>query len=179
MITIAGNRGIHKLVWHYIRGVFNENIKIVVIDGANVFDPYLISKISVRMNFSPYTLLEDIFVARAFTPFQMIELLKKVYNFSRSDKKFLFLFLGLTHLLDDENISYVKSMKILKKSLDYLEKIDGSIVTVDKTDRRNMLESVEKRSRVFIMDNSIIKPLHMRKGVEKIWEGQLHLLRTS
>jgi hypothetical protein len=178
MITIAGDEGIHKLIWYYVRGVFFDNINIVVVDAANRFDPYLISRLCVNMQITPYNILEKIFIARAFTPFQMLKLLEKVYGFQQADKKFIFILLGLTKLLDDDNIPSRHARKVLKKSLSYLIKMKHSIVTVNNFDRRGFLKVVERESDIFIEDNHILKPENFKKGAKKIWAGQLHLLHT-
>lgn len=178
MIVVAGSSYIHKRIWYYMREVFSEKQRIVVVDGANMFDPYLISEISVKMSLNPYEVLENIFIARAFTPFQMLELLKRSVRLYYQNKKFIFVFIGLTTLLDDDNISNIHARKILNQSIGYLNKIIKPIVTVNDFDRRNMHSVLEKEATVFIKDNSILKPMHFKKGADKLWAGQLHLLHT-
>ena len=178
MIAVAGNSGIHKFIWYYIRAIFRDNSNIIVVDAANKFDPYLISNICVAMKITPYTILENIFIARAFTPFQMLKLIEKILFFKKTGKNFLFILLGFTTLLDDDNISHIHAMKIFRKSLSYLSHISPAIITLNRFDRRGYYKVVEKKSKVFIEDTSIVKPLHLKKGVNKLWAGQLHLLHT-
>ena len=175
MITISGDRWIHKAVWYYIKTVFKENIPVIVVDGANKFDPYLISRICVKMGLNPYQILENIFIARAFTPFQLQELLKKVYSYKLNNKKFIFICIGVTYLLDDDNIPLYRRMKIFRQILNYLLKINSAIVTIN-SDRLNMDSVIKKSSGVVIENNSIIKPDTLKKEHNKLWAGQLHHL---
>jgi len=51
-------------------------IKVAYIDANNRFNPYNVSKFAVSQNLSPRKVLENIFIARAFTWDQMVELLE-------------------------------------------------------------------------------------------------------
>jgi len=101
MIVVSGNRSIHKKVWFYLKSLYLSHKKIVVIDAANRFDPYLIAKISLANGISPYITLDKIMVARAFTPFQLLKLLEKVKIY----KNYPIISLGINILFEDENIS--------------------------------------------------------------------------
>ena len=175
MITISGDKWIHKAVWYYIKAIFKENTPIVVVDSANRFDPYFISKLCINMGLNPYLILENIFIARAFTPFQLQELLKKVYSYKLNNKNFYFICLGVTHLLNNDNINQYKKKQLLKKTIFYLHKIGQCIVTINR-DRFNMYTFIKKESRLIVENNSIIKPDKFKKEYKKLWAGQLHHL---
>ncbi len=59
-----------------VNGGLGERVQIAFIDGTNRFNPYEISKYAVSQHLSPQRVLENIFVARAFTWDQMIEILE-------------------------------------------------------------------------------------------------------
>ena len=51
--------------------------RVLVADGANSFNPYIVSKFARREGFSPEGLLKKIFVARAFTCHQLATLIRE------------------------------------------------------------------------------------------------------
>jgi hypothetical protein len=51
--------------------------KVLVADGANAFDPYVVSKFARREGLPPETLLKKISVARAFTCHQLVTLIRE------------------------------------------------------------------------------------------------------
>jgi hypothetical protein len=51
--------------------------KVLVADGANAFDPYIVSKFARREGFHPEEVLKKISVARAFTCHQLVTLIRE------------------------------------------------------------------------------------------------------
>ena len=172
MITVSGAKRIHKKIWIYLRKLYLKPQKIVVVDAANRFDPYLISKISLSYRVSPYLVLENIIIARAFTPFQLIKLLEKINNF-----KFPFICLGINNLFEDENISATYSWKIFKKALNIINSLKIPVIlTAEETiSIRGFIPYLKKISKVFVKEEKILKP-ELKNGEKKLWEGRLHHL---
>jgi len=178
MIVLTGDNSIHKLIWFYIRKIFKKDVKIVVVDGINKFDPYFISETAFRDGNNPYEVLKKIFVARAFTAFQFQKLMEKIY--ANKDKKFISVIIGFGYLLNDEYVSFPLAGKILKECCQYASQLN-SIVTLPYREtfiknRRFIWDYIRAHSNVFIEKNSIIKPSDLKKERKKLWEGQLHLL---
>src|SRR3989304_4008982 len=77
---------------------------LLVIDGANAFDPYLISDLARRLGLAPQTLLRQIRISRVFTCYQLEALLEE--RLPRVRERFdpygLFLSGPLEPLLDEE-----------------------------------------------------------------------------
>ncbi|MDH7498794.1 MAG: hypothetical protein QHH30_00210 [candidate division NC10 bacterium] len=55
----------------------SRGFQVLVADGANSFDPYLVSRFARREGLPPEELLKKIWVARAFTCHQMVTLLRE------------------------------------------------------------------------------------------------------
>ena len=176
MIVVSGTKAIHKIIWIYLRELYLKPQKIVVVDAANRFDPYFISKISLSHSISPYIILENILIARAFTPFQLIKLLEKVKQFKNTP----FICLGINNLFEDENISATYSWRIFKKAINIIKNFKNpSILTADnEISNRGFIPFLEKESKIFIKEEKILKP-KIKNGEKKLWEGQLHLLLQS
>ncbi|MGH2453970.1 MAG: hypothetical protein ACRDF5_09440 [bacterium] len=81
-----------------------ERRPLVVIDGANAFDPYLISTIARKMGLAPAALLRQIRLSRVFTCYQLEALLEERLRGVRErfDPYGLFLSGPLEPLLDEE-----------------------------------------------------------------------------
>jgi hypothetical protein len=62
----------------YVAGwMAGEGIDVIVLDGANRFDPYMVSTFAKRASISPEDLLKRIRIARAFTCYQMTSLVEE------------------------------------------------------------------------------------------------------
>jgi hypothetical protein len=72
----------------------------VVLDGANGFDPYMVSSFARRALISPETLLKRIRIARAFTCYQMTTLVEE--RLERLQKPWMILLGPATTFLDED-----------------------------------------------------------------------------
>ena len=62
----------------YIAGwMVGEGIDVIILDGANRFDPYMVSTFAKKTSISPEDLLKRIRIARAFTCYQMAALVEE------------------------------------------------------------------------------------------------------
>jgi len=62
----------------YVAGwMAGEGIHVIVLDGANRFDPYMVSTFAKKASISPEGLLKRIRIARAFTCYQMTALVEE------------------------------------------------------------------------------------------------------
>jgi hypothetical protein len=62
----------------YIAGwMVSQGVDVVVLDGANRFDPYVVSSFGKKVSISPENLLKRIRIARAFTCYQMATLVEE------------------------------------------------------------------------------------------------------
>ena len=83
----------------HINGGLGDGIKVAFIDGNNRFNPYNISKYAVSQKLSPRRVLENIFIARAFTWDQMVELLE--HKLSKLEQIKVVLISGITTLFQN------------------------------------------------------------------------------
>ena len=174
MILVSGSKIVHKKIWNYISKLYLVHRgKIVVIDAVNKFDPYLISEISLVHGVTPYEVLDNIIVARSFTPFQLIKLLEQVESFHGLP----LICLGINNLFEDENIPEVYAWKLFKKVVNKIKSFTMiTILTADNSvANRNFIPFIENHSSVLIKENRVLKP-KIRNGEKSLWEGQLHLL---
>ena len=95
----------------YIAGwMAGQEMDVVVLDGANRFDPYVVSSFAKKASIPPESLLKRIRIARAFTCYQMttlveeklIALLKQEEAISQTHKPWVILLGPITTFLDED-----------------------------------------------------------------------------
>ncbi len=69
----------------YVAGwMAGKGIDVIIVDGANRFDPYIVSSFARRVLIPPERLLKKIQIARAFTCYQMTTLMgERLFDFLR------------------------------------------------------------------------------------------------
>ena len=101
---------------------------VVVLDGANRFDPYMVSSFARKVLTSPERLLKKIRIARAFTCYQMatlieerlVSLLEQKGEIAQQQKPWVIL-LGLTTPFFDEDVSEREVRPLFERSLRKVE----------------------------------------------------------
>jgi len=95
----------------YVAGwMAGQGIDVIVLDGANRFDPYMVSSFAKKELIYPESLLKRIRIARAFTCYQMatlieerlVSLLRKGREVGRSKKPWVILLGPVTPFLDED-----------------------------------------------------------------------------
>jgi hypothetical protein len=102
-----GVGGISSYVAGWMAG---QGMDIILLDGANRFDPYMVSFFARTISVSPETLLKKIRIARAFTSYQMAalmgeklsSLLKKEKAISARLRTWVILLGPITTFLDED-----------------------------------------------------------------------------
>jgi hypothetical protein len=89
----------------YVAGwMASHRIDVIVLDGANRFDPYAVSSFARKESLSPETLLKSIRIARAFTCYQMATLMgeKLKSAIDQAQKPWVILLGPITTFLDED-----------------------------------------------------------------------------
>jgi len=115
----------------YVAGwLAGEGIEVVVLDGANCFNPYMASSFARKAFIPPESLLKSIRIARAFTCYQMAMMVGERLNDLLSQggaiaqpKKCWIILLGLINTFLDEDVSDREVRPLFEKSLRKLEEM--------------------------------------------------------
>jgi hypothetical protein len=117
----------------YVAGwMAGKGIDVIVLDGANRFDPYMVSSFAKKASMSPVGLLKRIRIARAFTCYQiatlieerLVSLLKQKEEITQRQKPWVIL-LGLITPFLDEDVSEREVRPLFERSL---RKVEGMAV---------------------------------------------------
>lgn len=92
--------------------------KVLVADGANSFDPYIVSKFARKEGFPPDELLKKIFVARAFTCHQLATLIReRLEPMISPGVPTVVVFLGPCSMFFDEDVSRDEAALLFRKTM--------------------------------------------------------------
>lgn len=91
--------------------------QVFVADGANRFDPYVISKFARKAGFPPDVLLKKIYVARAFTCHQLATLIQRLDPMILPGFSPLVVFLGPCTMFFDEDVPGEEAAFLFRKTL--------------------------------------------------------------
>jgi hypothetical protein len=115
----------------YVAGwLARKGVDVVVLDGANRFNPYTVSTFAKKALIPPEKLLKKIQIARAFTCYQMAVLigerlnilLSKEESSSRSQRRWIILLGPLTTFMD-EDVSEREVRPLFERSLEKIEEM--------------------------------------------------------
>jgi hypothetical protein len=116
--VLYGPRCPHQLALHVVGQLLLTGQEVLVLDGANSFDAYLLSRMAQATGQRPEHVLSRLMISRAFTCHQMAELVmtklapavkKRRYNFV--------LCAGLLATFYDEDVPLVEAKRLLGKVL--------------------------------------------------------------
>jgi len=101
---LFGGEGIGAISSYVAGWMASRRIDVIVLDGANRFDPYAVSSFARKECLSPEGLLKSIRIARAFTCYQMATLMgEKLQNaIGRAQKPWVILLGPITTFLDED-----------------------------------------------------------------------------
>ncbi len=121
--------------------------RVLVADGANAFDPYLISRFARKERLQPDQLLKEIYVARAFTCHQLSTLIRERLDPLLSPGvPALVIFLGPGTMFFDEDVPGEEAALLFRKMM----------VKVEEMSRRNVCFLMSQSSSGFNRHRSFL-----------------------
>ena len=101
-----------------------HGFEVLVADGANAFDPYIVSRFARKEGFPPDELLKKIWIARAFTCHQLATLVRERLETRASEEKAsLVVLLGPCTLFSDEDVPGEEAALLFRKMLASVRKM--------------------------------------------------------
>jgi hypothetical protein len=120
--------GVGRLSSYVAGWMASREIEVILLDGANRFDPYAVSLFARSISIPPEKLLKKIRIARAFTCYQMaalmgekLSLLLKEVNSPLFRKKTWILFLGPLSTFLDEDVPEREVRPLFERALKSVE----------------------------------------------------------
>lgn len=97
------------------------NSSVIFIDGGNIFDPYTVSFFSQFHNLDPKAILENIFISRAFTAYQLTSLIfEKLPGALEKFRSRFIVVSDITSLFLDPDVPKIEARDIFNRLTVYL-----------------------------------------------------------
>jgi hypothetical protein len=122
-VLIAGSRP-EGLMVYLAAFAAAQGFEVLVADGANAFDPYIVSRFARKEGFPAEELLKKIWIARAFTCHQLATLVRERLETRASEKRAsLVVLLGPGTLFADEDVPGEEAALLFRKMLASVRKM--------------------------------------------------------
>jgi len=100
------------------------NSRVVCIDGGNTFDPYAVSAIAREYGLEPKSVLERIFISRAFTAYQLTALVfEKLEEALKKYRSKLVIILDIAGLFLDRDVPKTEGRDTFLKMVHHLSEV--------------------------------------------------------
>lgn len=150
------------------------NSTVTYVDGGNTFDPYVVSAMAREYGLEPKSVLEKIFVSRAFTAYQLTALVfDKLEDTLKRCRSKVVIVSDITGLFLDRDVPKKEGRDIFGKMIRYLSELASkrrTIVVASCFPRRHSSRSTFLESVLFGRATTLIKIEELR-GVLKFVLG--------
>ena len=119
-----------RLFHYFLPGLVKQGKRVLCLDGANRFDPLLIARFARRAGHEPLPLNEHLRVARAFTCFQLTELLVRAPRLLREFPAEALIVTALPDLYFDEDVREAEAAASFRHALAALRALEPLRSTV-------------------------------------------------
>jgi hypothetical protein len=130
LTVLYGHGDVGRLAHYFLPRVLLAGKQVLYLDGANRFDPLLIARFARDRGYPPGEFNQRVRVARAFTCFQLTELLLRVPKFSRNFPADVLIVTALPDLYLDEDVREQQASIAFDRALEALWQLAPSRLAV-------------------------------------------------
>jgi hypothetical protein len=123
LTLLCGHSNIGRLAHYFLPHVLLAGRQVLYLDGANRFDPLLIARFARDRSLAPAEFNRLIRIVRAFTCFQLTELLRRVSQFLRTFPADLLIVSALPDLYFDEDVREREAGIAFERALEALREL--------------------------------------------------------
>lgn len=142
----------------------------VYVDGGNVFNPYAVSAIAQEYGLDPKSTLEQIFVSRAFTAYQLSALIfEKLEDALRRYRSKLVLISDITSLFLDKDVPTKEAIEVFNKAVIYLSDLAvkrNAIIVVTSFPHQGSRRRVFLESLLFGRAGTVVRVSESKDGLQ-------------
>ena len=117
LVFFSGHAHSSRLSHYFLAAPLLRGETVLFLDAANCFDPYRIVALARKERRFPPDVLRSIRVSRAFTCFQMAELIERTAAAARGYGARCVVLTGFPDIFDDEEISAAEAKSVFTRAL--------------------------------------------------------------
>jgi hypothetical protein len=129
LVLFGGHPHSSRLSHYFLAAPLLRGETVLFLDAANCFDPYRIVAMARKGRRFPPDVLRSIRVSRAFTCFQMAELIERTAAAARNYRARCIVLTGFPDIFDDEEISPAEAKSVFSRALSVLRGWRGQRLT--------------------------------------------------
>jgi hypothetical protein len=130
LTLLCGHSNVGRLAHYFLPHVLLAGRQVLYLDGANRFDPLMIARFARDRSLPPAEFNRLIRVARAFTCFQLTELVWRVPKFLCTFPADLLIVTALPDLYFDEDVREREAGIVFERALEALRKLMPSSLAI-------------------------------------------------
>ncbi len=120
LVVFEGEHHTARLSQYFLPSLIRRDKGILILDGANSVDPRLMAKLSERRGISFQQFNQQVRIARAFTCFQLTELISRVPQFLSEFRFQTLMVTALPELYFDEDVSDWDARVAFRRAMSHL-----------------------------------------------------------
>jgi hypothetical protein len=140
LAVFHGQYNAPRLSHYFMPRLALEGKRILFLDGANCADPRLMARLAERRGMPFAQFNQQIMMARAFTCFQLTELIRRVPQFLAEFPAQVLMVTAFPELYFDEDVRYADANAAFQQALGHLRRyslpIDDGRLTIDPIENR-------------------------------------------
>jgi len=129
LVVVHGHPQGSRLAHYFLAGPLLRGEAVLFLDAANCFDPHRLAAFAHRCRRSPEEFLERVHLSRAFTCFQLAELIARTPAAARRYRVQRVLLTGVPDIFDDEELPAAEVRQVFRRSLEQLKRWPPAVLT--------------------------------------------------
>jgi hypothetical protein len=122
LVVVHGHSQSSRLAHYFLAAPLLRREAVLFLDAANCFNPHRLAAFAHRCHRSPEEFLEQIHLSRAFTCFQLAELIERTPAAARRYRAQHIILTGMPDIFDDEELSAAETRQVFRRSLERLRR---------------------------------------------------------
>lgn len=129
VVVVHGHQQSSRLAHYFLAGPLLRGEAVLFLDAGNCFDPHRLAAFAHRCRRSPDEFLERVHLSRAFTCFQLAELIARTPAAARRYRAQRIILTGIPDIFDDEELSAAEIRQVFRCSLERLRRWPPAVLT--------------------------------------------------
>lgn len=122
LVVVHGHPQSSRLAHYFLAAPLLRRETVLFLDAANCFNPHRLAAFACRCRHSPEEFLEQVYLSRAFTCFQLAELIERTPAAARRYRVRCVMLTGVPDIFDDEELSATEAKQVFRRSLERLRR---------------------------------------------------------